>query len=346
MPFHSNRRQFLALSAAAGIGALAPRSSRAADGQIVAATWGGDTERVLRETAAQMMTERHSVEVLFDTGTPSARKTKLLAEASRPVNSLDIVHLTDKDMYQMQKQGLLADIDESKVSNYQYVFENFRTGYSVPTFYSALVLVYNKNHISGMTSWKDLWKDEYAGKIGFVDLSYDKIVPIASWTFGQTTNDYEPGKQALLELRERGLRLYPSNEAAGNAFASEEIIAAIQWKGRAVQWSEAGLPLAYSVPVEGAHPTVFEMGIARNSGAIDPSHDFLDIVLEPEVQQAAADAIGQTAVTSHADFPPELEARVGFTDAERDNFIPLNHDYAIEQGSALLDWWEKEFKGS
>lgn len=345
MPFHTNRRQFMTLTAGAGAGLLLPFQSRAAD-QIVAATWGGDTERALRESAGARMSERRGVEVLFDTGTPSARKTKLIAGRDRETNSIDVVHLTDKDMYQMRSQDLLADIDRGSMENFQYVFEGFRTDYSIPTFYSALVLVYNTKHVSKMTSWKDLWRDEYAGRVGFTDLSYDKIIPIASWAFGGTTSDYEPGMDALLELRDKGVRIYPSNEAAGNAFASEEIVAAIQWKGRAVQWKDAGLPLAYSVPEEGGHPTVFEMGITRNSGNIEESHAFLDIVLEPESQLAAAQAIGQAAVTSHADFPADLEERVGFTDAERANFIPLNHDYAIEQGSAMLDWWEQEFKNS
>lgn len=345
MTFTTNRRQFMTLTAGAGLGLLLPFGVRASD-QIVVATWGGDTERSLRESAGAMMAERNGVEVLFDTGTPSARKTKLLAEAGREANSIDIVHLTDKDMFQMKSQNLLADVDGDSMANYQYVFEEFRTGYSIPTFYSALVLVYNKNLVSKMTSWKDLWRDEYAGRVGFTDLSYDKIIPIASWTFGGTTSDYKAGMDALLELRDKGVRIYPSNEAAGNAFASEEIVAAIQWKGRAVQWQDAGLPLAYAVPEEGGHPTTFEMGITRNSGNIDESHAFLDIVLEPASQLAAAQAIGQAAVTSHADFPADLEARVGFSDAERANFIPLDHDYAISQGSAMLDWWEQEFKRS
>jgi putative spermidine/putrescine transport system substrate-binding protein len=87
------------------------------------------------------------------------------------------------------------------------------------------------------------------------------------------------------------------------------------------------------------------MGITRNSGNLSESHQFLDIVLEPESQLASARAIGQAAVTSHANFPADLDARVGFSDEERANFIPLDHDYAIEQGSAMLNWWEQEFKG-
>lgn len=345
MLIHGNRRQFLAGTGALGLSALTPWSASAAD-QIVVATWGGDTERALRESAGVMMAQEHGVEVLFDTGTPSARKTKLMAEASRPRNSIDAVHLTDLDMYQMNRQNYLAKVDPDRIPNHKNIFPEFVKEYSIPTFYSALVLVYNRNHISSMTSWKDFWKSEYAGRIGFTDLSYDKIVPIASWTFGQTTDDYEPGKEALLALKESGVRIYPSNEAAGNAFASEEIIAAIQWKGRAVQWSRAGLPLDYAVPVEGGLPSVFEMGMTRNSGSPEHAEMFLNTLLEPGPQIAAAQAIGQAPVTSNVTLPDGLEEMVSFSAEERANFIPINFEYASNQAGELLNWWEQVFKGS
>lgn len=344
MTYRSSRRQFVTGGAALGATLLSGFPARSSS-QVVVATWGGDTERALRESAGAIMQDRHGVDVLFDTGTPSARKTKLLAEANRPVNSLDVVHLTDIDTYQMNRQGVLAELDRSQIPNLANTFPEFVKSYSIPTFYSALVLVYNKNHVSGMSSWRDFWRPEYAGKIGFTDLSYDKIVPIASWTFGDTTDDYAVGKEALMELKKNGVRIYPSNEAAGNAFASGEIVAAIQWKGRAIQWANAGLPLEFSVPSEGGFPSVFEMAMARNSGASAQAAQFLNAMLEPTSQIAAAKAIGQAPIVDNVELSGELEA-VSFTDAERANFIRVNYEYASNQAAALLDWWQQEFKAS
>lgn len=338
-----NRRSALGLGAAAGAFMVAGNSARASN-QIVVTTWGGDYERALRESPGAAMQSERGTSVVFDTGTPSARKTKLLAEAGRPRNSIDIVNLTDSDMYQMSRQGYLLDIDEQLVPGYDTILEQFRSDYSVPVNFSALVLVYNRNHISSMASWKDLWKEEYRGRIGLTDLSYDKIIPIASVAFGGATDNYQPGYEALLELRDLGVRIYPSNEACGNAFASEEIIAAIQWKGRAVQWAEAGLPLDYALPVEGGFPTSFDMAITRNSGNTEEAGAFLDMVLRPESQLALATAIGQAPVIRDAGLPPDIQEKVGFSDEERENFIELNHEYAANHASEALDWWNQQFK--
>jgi len=338
------RRTVLGMGAAAGTSMLMGSAANAS-GQIVVTTWGGDYERAMRESAGVAMRDERGTSVVFDTGTPSARKTKLLAEAARPRNSIDIVNLTDSDMYQMHRQGFLSEINEEVVPSYDNILDEFRTDYSIPVNFSALVLVYNRNHISSMTSWKDLWKEEYRGRIGFTDLSYDKIIPIASVAFGGDTGNYEPGYEALLDLKEHGVRIYPSNEACGNAFASEEIVAAIQWKGRAVQWTQAGLPLNYAVPTEGAFPTSFDMGITKNSGNPGEAAAFLDVMLRHESQLTLARAIGQAPVIKDADLPADLEEMVGFSEAERANFIKLNHEYAANNASAALDWWNQKFKG-
>ncbi len=338
-----SRRSVLGMGAAAGAVMLTGMPARAA-GQIVVTTWGGDNERAIRESAGAAMGQERGTSVIFDTGTPSARKTKLLAEAGRPRNSIDVVHLTDSDMYQMQRQGFLLDIDAQVVPGYDRILEELRTPYSVPTNFSALVLVYNRNHVPSMTSWKDLWKDDYKGRIGMTDLSYDKIIQIASATFGSGTSDYAPGYEALLALKELGVRIYPSNEACGNAFASEEIVAAIQWKGRAVQWAEAGLPLDYAVPVEGGYPTSFEMAITKNSGNVEEAGAFLDFMLRPESQLALAEAIGQAPVVHDAALPPELQEKVAFTAEQRQNFIKLDHEYAANHAAEALDWWNQKFK--
>lgn len=339
----TSRRSFVTMAGAAAAVTALPKPS-AASGRVVVATWGGDNERAIRESAGVAIKQRESIDVVFDVGTPSARKTKLIAESQRPRNNIDIIHLTDSDMFQMRRQNFLAELGPQNIRGYDKILDQFKTNYSVPTNFSALVLVYNKNKISSMTSWKDLWRDEYAGKIGFTDLSYDKIVPITAITFGGSASNYTPAYDALLDLKRKGVRVYPSNEACGNAFASEEIIAAIQWKGRAYQWSQAGLPLAYTIPKEGAFPTSFDMGITRNTGSPQQAAAFLSMMLEPASQLALAKAIGQAPVIRDSGLPVELEQTVGFTEKERGQFIPLDHGYAADNASKLLDWWNQKFK--
>ena len=280
----------------------------------------------------------------MDIGTPSARKTKLLAQLNRPRNGMDIAFLTDADMFQMNQLNALKKLDKSAIPNYDDLLEDFRASdYSVPTMYSALVLVYNKK-IEPPRRIADLWKDTYKGRVGFTDLSYDKIIPMASVAHGGSTGDFARGYEALLKLKQQGARVYPSNEAVGNAFQNEEIAAAIMWKGRAFQWMEAGLPLDYHLPEEGAFPVFFEMGVTRNSGFAREAELVLGGALLPEVQRTMALGIGQVPTTKNAGLPRDVEAKIAFTAEQRRRFMKPDHGYAASRASEMLSFWNQRFK--
>jgi len=337
------RREILKLSAAAGLTALAAGPARSAAGPVVLGTWGGDTEKALGRLVT-LAKEKHGIDMLLDVGTPSARKTKLIAQAGRPKNSMDIPWLVDSDMYQMNKQNILLKLDRSAIPNYDDLIDEFKgSDYALPTMYSALVLVYNKN-IKAPKKISDLWAREYHGKVGFADLSYDKIIPMAAVAHGGSTSNYQPGYDALLELKKQGARVYPSNEAVGNAFQNGQIQAAIMWKGRGFQWTEAGLPLAYADPEEGAYPVFFEMGITRNSGFPKEAATVLGGTLEPEVQRSMALAIGQVPTTKNSGIAPDVEAKIGFSAKDRAAFIKPNHEYAAAKAGEALDFWNQKFK--
>ncbi len=344
-PVNQSRRKYLQMAGAMSLAGLALPRAHASSGPVVIGTWGGDTEKALG-SAVRIAKEKFDIGVLMEVGTPSARKTKILAQANRPRNSMDIPFLVDSDMYQLDKQNILKKIDAASVPNAGNLIDKIRSNdYSIPIMYSALILVWNKNKTTAPKSIADLWKKEYAGKIGVTDLSYDKIIPMASVAHGGSTSNYAPGYEALLALKKNGVRVYASNEAVGNAFKSEEILVSIMWKGRGFQWSEAGLPVAYASPSEGAYPVYFEMGITRNSGFPSEAARVLGCVLEPEVQRTMALAIGQVPAVTNAGIAPDVMEKIGFTQADRDRFIRPDHAYAASKSSEAIEFWNQKFKG-
>ncbi len=338
------RRTLLKLVTGAGALALVPRFARAAAGPVVLGTWGGDTEKALGPLV-KIARSKDDIEVLLDVGTPSARKTKLLAQLNRPKNAMDVPFLVDSDMYQLNQLSALRKLDKKAIPNYDMLLDDFRgSEFSVPTMYSALVLVYS-NKIAPPRLIKDLWKDEYKGKVGIADLSYDKIIPMASVAFGGSVTNFGPGYEALLKLKAQGARVYASNEAVGNAFQNGEIVAAIMWKGRAFQWMEAGLPIAYALPTEGAYPVFFEMAVTRNSGFPAESEKVLGVALLPEIQRTMAIALGQVPTVRNSGLPADVEAKIAFTEAQRKQFIRPDHAYSAGKASEMLDFWNQKFKG-
>lgn len=337
------RRQFIQAACALGAGAALPRFAAAGAGPVVLGTWGGDTERILGQLVKRVK-ERHDIELVLDVGTPSTRKTKLLSQINRPRNAMDIPFLVEADMYLLGQQNALRKLDPGAIPNHGHLLDEFKKEYSLPTMYSALVLVHS-NSVKPPKAIADLWRDEYKGKVGLVDLSYDKVIPMAAVAHGGSTTNFAPGYEALLGLKRQGARVYSSNEAVGNALKSGEITAAIMWKGRAFQWMEAGLPINYTMPTEGAFPVAFELAVTRNSAFPKEAQLILGAALLPEMQRAMALGLGQVPSVDNSGLPPDVEAKIGFTAAQRKQFIKPDHAHAASKMAEMIDFWNQKFKG-
>jgi putative spermidine/putrescine transport system substrate-binding protein len=339
--FHSpSRRMILQVAAASGATMIAPWS-RAAGGPVVLGTWGGDTERLLMQMV-KLVKDTDSIDVKLDIGTPAARKTKLLSQLHRPQNAMDITFLVDSDVYLMRQANALHPLEPALIPGYGNLLEEFRKPFSLPTMYSAIVLVY-ADKVRPPAAIADLWRSEY--KVGLADLSYDKVIPMAAVAHGGSMSNFAPGYEALMKLKQQGVRVYSSNEAVGNAFKSGEINAALMWKGRAFQWMEAGLPIRYAMPREGAYPVNFEMAITRNSGFAREAHQVLGGALLPEIQRSMALGLGQVPTTRNAGIAPDVAAKVGFTEQERAHFMRPDFAHSTAQASEMLDFWNQRFKG-
>lgn len=315
----------------------------AATKEVVVGTWGGDYERLLKKFVAPFAAKQ-GADFVADVGNAPARKTKLIAQSHLPTNSMDIACLSNDDMAKVAVLHTLADINETMVPNLKHVFPNLRKPYAIPHIYSALVLVYNPAIVPRPTSYADLWKPDYAGKIGFSDILYIYNIIAAAQAHGGTPKNFDAAKKALLAIRNK-VKIYPSNEAVANALHSNEIGVTIMWKARAFQWAKNGVPVKFSVPEEGASPVVFEAAITKNANNPKGAAIFLNAMLDPQAQLAFAKAMGYLPTVDNAELPKKLQDELGFTDAQRKNFFIPNETYMVSSTSDWLNWWRQDFRG-
>ncbi len=341
-----NRRHFLQLTAAglAGSTAFSAGAAFAENKKVIMATWGGDYSRLLTEIVAPIADKKSGVSMVFDTGGTSARRTKIIAQAKRPQNAIDVVSFSDTDMSLMGRKGFLSEISTDNVANMANVYPQFQNSYSIPHIYSALVIVYNPELVPEPTSYKDLWSEPFQGKVGFANALYREAIRAASAAFGGSDENYEPGYDALLEIKEQGVKVLPSNEAVANALKSGEIAATLMWRARAFQWKNAGLSVASAVPSEGAMPVIFEAAVTKNSTNQEEGLSVLDAMLNANAQAAFAQQMGYIPTVANAKLPVEIAKEIGFTDEDRNNFLSPNHEFKIAQTPKMLEWWNQTFK--
>lgn len=340
------RRAVLAGGAllAAASARIAP--ARAASGQVIVGTYGGDYANLLTSQVETPLVTPQGIEVLQTLGLNTERKTKLIAERGSRRGSMDVAHLGDTDMFQVAQLGALETVPADLVPNLAQVFPALRRPYSVPHIYSAQVVLYNPDKVPvPPRSFADLWDPRYRGRVAIADGNATAITFAAALAGGGSMTDWEPAKKKLLELRSLDARVYPSNEALAAGWKSEEVWIAPMWLARGYMWKKAGLRIAHVVPSEGAMPVVFEAAVPRNAPDKANAWIYCNAMLDPGAQLGFADRMGYVPTVSSAKLPPELQAQIGFSEADQAAFKGYDYDYVARNAQALQSFWDKEFKG-
>jgi putative spermidine/putrescine transport system substrate-binding protein len=217
--------------------------------------------------------------------------------------------------------------------------------YGVGHIYSGKVGVYNPKMITtAPVSYKDVFDPKNGNKLGIIDIQYQYTLVCATLAAGGKVNDLEPGKKLLLECKNAGMRIYPTNEAFAQGLKSEEIGTGVMWKARVVQWQNAGISVNAIAPTEGALAYVSGFVIPKNAPNKDGAYAYLDAMLDKSAQEAFAADMGYNPTVTNAVVAPDLNQRIGFTPDEVKKLVDLDYDHMNKNDVALKEWWDKVLK--
>ena len=342
-----NRRSLLA--GAAGIGAstlLLPSRPVFAQGsgRVVVGTWGGDYARLLNEHIDQPIMTPLGYEIIQDQSGDPERRAKMLAERRLPRGSVDVNALQDSSMYQVFAQGLVEELDFDRIPNAARLLPSMRLPYGIPQIFSGMVLLHNPDLMEAPAAYADILTPDLGNRTGLIDIQYRHNIAVASLVAGGSVTAVEDGKALLMQLRDAGIRLYPTNEAFAQALQTQEIHGGMMWKARALQWQAAGINVQAIVPSEGFVPYVSGFVIPKNAQNLDGAYAYLNASLEPQAQLDFAENMGYAGTTTEP-LPAELQAKVGFTPEEVEASHAMDFKFFAENDLELKTWWDQVFVG-
>ncbi|MDP1963828.1 MAG: extracellular solute-binding protein [Reyranella sp.] len=338
------RRGLLGGTAALAFGA--PYIARAQDNKrIVVGTWGGDYSRLLAKNIETPLLVPKGWDVIKDEAGDPPRRAKVLAEKSLRRGTSDIQGVSAANMYEMNEQGTIEQIDYAKIPNSKNLIPAMKYPYGVGHIYSGKVGLYNPKLMAAPTGFADTLDPKHGNKLGIIDIQYQYTMLAASLASGGKVGDFEPGKERLIACKKAGARIYPSNEAFAQALKTEEIACGIMWKARAVQWQNAGINVQTIAPKEGVPMYVSGFVVPKNAPNKDGSNAYLNAMLEASAQEGFAADMGYNPTVTNAKVPDELRKRIGFTDEEQKRLVDLDYGYMAKNDSAFKEWWDKSFKG-
>lgn len=309
-----------------------------ANSQITVGTWGGDYEKFLGDFVEPNLSSNHSV--VYVPESTNARMTKVRIEKDGE-GTYDVVNLEDNTMQQLVDEGLLMELDYSKIPNAENINPDLKNPYFIPHIYSAGTIVYNENLVEEVPdSWNVLWDPKYKGKIGIHTVIFPRYIFAAAAAEGVgKSQEWDKAWDKLLALSENEPKFYTSQEQLATALQTGEIAMTVTWRARAVQWNAAGGdPIKSVIPKEGTFPTVFGSGIPKNAKNVDAAYEYLNAMLDPAGQVEFASKMGYVPTVSNAELSEDVQNTIAFSEEELSRIYPIDLEYITEH---YADWKEK-----
>lgn len=187
---------------------------------------------------------------------------EMYAKLSAGGTAYDLVQPTDYIISLMVRQGLLQELDKSKLPSLANMDPNYLNlpfdpgnKYTVPYQAGMDALVVNNDKVQNPPkSWADLWNPEYAGRMVFLDDSR-VVIGMALLTLGYDLNTKDPAQldQAKEKLKELipNVKLFDS-DSPKTALIAGDVDLGITWTGEAFTAQQENPAINFVYPTEGS----------------------------------------------------------------------------------------------
>jgi putative spermidine/putrescine transport system substrate-binding protein len=279
-----SRRAFVT---AAGAGLIAmPHVARAQARELVMIGYGTAQDDPIRRAAAELG-RRHAGVTLRIIGGLS---TEALAQikAARGASPYDLAVMGTPAIINAVGEDVIEPLTVARIPSLSRLDPRFlpaARGVGVPVNFSGFGIAFNKQTVrTPPTTWADLWKPEFAGKVGLARPQSNLglgAVAIAARAFGRPDDDLQFGLEKWRELRPLVGRSPPLLQ---QMLERGEIDACVLWHDNTALAAATGLPFGY---VKTTQPIILPSSIVmfRRTAHSDLIHEFAEIFLSEDVQR-------------------------------------------------------------
>ena len=346
-----SRRQFLASGAAAMLTPplLSGMSGTArAAGSMVATTYPGTWEVAQRQILLPAFAKASGATVALQPVLALEAVTKI--SASRATPPFDVVLMDEGPYLAALDLGIFAPLPKSEVKNLANLPDRFIDPNGRGAFVSAQVMgiVYNPAAIkTPPTSWLDLWKPEYKGRVGITGLGSSLgaawMVEIAKLHGGSEKN-MEPGFEAVRKLLPNVGAVAPNPGALATLFQQGQIDISFNYLNAILPLTQRGVSIAIAKPDSGWVLVRNSLHVIENSKSRDLAYIYIDTALSNEVQAQMAASPNYLAPTNKTvEFGAELQKIAG-NNEELANLTLIDWKTLNPQRSALIERFSKDIR--
>ncbi|OWJ89065.1 branched-chain amino acid ABC transporter substrate-binding protein [Paracoccus yeei] len=309
--------------------------------------YGGSFETLMKELLIPEFEKTHDVKIAFVSGNSTENLARL--QAQKGAQELDVVLLDDGPMYQTDALGFCAPLVDSPVK--ADVYDLARMGENaIGIGFVATGFTYNKDWFEREgweppKSWAELQDPKYDQILSIPSISntygLHALVMLARGAGGGET-DIEPGFTAMKDEVGPNVLVYePSAGKMSELFQSEEIAISVWGSGRTKSLADTGFAAGFAYPEDGAVALLLAACPVVDSDVPEEAQQFIDFLLDPEVQVKFADAMGAGPVNTKSELPPELAESLPYGDKIK-SLVTVDWNTINQNRDAWTQRWARE----
>lgn len=211
----------------------------------------------------------------------------------------------------MRKEGLLQPIQKQLLTHYANLDPNMlnkkhdpNNEFSVPYLWGSTAIAVNGDEIdaSSITSWSDLWRPEFAGKLMIMDDVRDIMaVGLAVAGYADNTTNESEIKAAYEQLK----TLWPSikvinSDSPKTPLIQGNVSIGVIWNGETYMAQQEVPNIQFIYPKEGAVLWIDSFVIPKGAENVENAHKFIDFMLRANSAKAAIEELGYAAPNTAA----------------------------------------------
>jgi len=345
--FNIVRRSALMGAGATAISIFAPQMARGQTKGLVSTVYGGNWEQQYRKWVVEPFEKETGAKVTLKLGAPSEWFTNAVVNKNRP--EIDLLLLPYPDSLRAVIDDIGLELKESEIPNLKDVVPHWWDQYNrkaVGLDYVSYGISYRTDLIkTAPTSWADMWNPEYVGKLSLPSANQPSVwqlIVVAAKIHGGSETNLDPGFKALAKLKGNVRKYFRSQpETVQLLETGDAPVVMMGTDFSTYAMADAGKPVKFVIPKEGACAGIVSYHIAKNSANAALCRQFVNHALGKRPQEGFCSGIGAGPVNKTAELSGPAKERV----PRLSSLLIFDWMKVVPQMPAILDRWNREIGG-
>lgn len=317
----------------------------AAGEELVVATFGGTFVDNSKKCHAAAFEKATGSTVKYVLGSSVQTMAKLRAAGSR--SEFDVAYMDSQIVKQAKAEGLLQPLEPAKIAHWGDLYEASRDkdAHWVSMMFAGTIITYNTNLVkTPPTSWADLWKPEWKGKLAIPDISGtsgQQFLMAAARLHGGSVENIDPGFEAIKKLKPNIQMMYTQPDQIIPLFERGDIALAVWYTDRTGAAALKGVPVAAAYPKEGGIGIVPTVSVPKASQKRELAQKYIAVLLSPEGQLCFGQSQFAGPTNKKVQLPPDLAKLVPYGPIVERMFFP-DTDLVAKKFPEWSERWGRE----